>query len=343
MLCGVAKLISHLITYIAVMGLLIAIWVLVGGGSPDELRAVAEDPTTALSAGFWPIWPILGWGTLVVIHAGSVLSRLLFGWTDRREREKRKKQRIQAATKPLDIAFGAAEAGRDIVREVKSAIDQAQERHQSMRSEIRGRRGPGARARDRREGPPSGISLRPTEPVRSAPAEPQRKWVTVMFTDIADSTSHNERLGDDEWRRVLIEMRTLVRTAIKDRNGSEVGTAGDGLLARFGSPADAVLCGVDIQAELDSARTTSEFVPEVRIGIHAGEAVEEEGDLVGRVINLASRVTDEATPGEILVTEPVADQLVGKLELEDRGLRELKGLSQPRHLLAVKWSDEAPG
>jgi class 3 adenylate cyclase len=59
------------------------------------------------------------------------------------------------------------------------------------------------------------------------------------------------------------------------------------------------------------------------------------------VINLASRVTDEATPGEILVTEPVADQLVGKLELEDRGLRELKGLSQPRHLLAVKWTEES--
>ena len=336
-----AKLISHIITYIAVMGLLIAIWILVGGGSPDELREISENPTTALSAGFWPIWPILGWGTLVIIHAGSFVSHALFGWTDRREREKKKKQRIEAATKPLDIAFTAAETGRDIVREVKSAIDQAQERHQSMRSDIRGRRGPGARTRDRRRaGPPGAMPPVPADPVRSAPAEPQRRWVTVMFTDIADSTSHNERLGDDEWRRILSDMRKLVRNAIKDRNGSEVGTAGDGLLARFGSPADAVLCGVDIQAELGSARTTSEFVPEVRIGIHAGEAVEEEGDLVGRVINLASRVTDEATPGEILVTEPVADQLVGKLELEDRGLRELKGLSQARHLLAVKWTAE---
>ncbi len=327
-----AKLISHIITYIAVMGLLIAIWVMVGGGSPDELRAIAENPSTALSAGFWPIWPILGWGTFVVIHAGSVVSKLLFGWTDRREREKRKKQRIEAATKPLDIAFSAAETGRDIVREVKSAIEQAQERHTGAR---------GRRDRVRR-GPPSGqtSSVPAAEPAAAAATGPQRKWVTVMFTDIADSTSHNERLGDDEWRRILSEMRMLVRNAIADRNGSEVGTAGDGLLARFGSPADAVLCGVDIQAELDSARTTSEFVPEVRIGIHAGEAVEEDGDLVGRVINLASRVTDQATPGEILVTEPVADQLVGKLELEDRGLRELKGLSQPRHLLAVKWTEQ---
>jgi class 3 adenylate cyclase len=100
-----------------------------------------------------------------------------------------------------------------------------------------------------------------------------------------------------------------------------------------------VLCGIDIQSELGTAREASDFVPELRIGVHAGEAVEDDGDLIGRVINLASRVTDEATPGEILVTEPVADQLVGKLELEDKGLRSLKGLQQPRHLLAVKWAD----
>jgi class 3 adenylate cyclase len=111
------------------------------------------------------------------------------------------------------------------------------------------------------------------------------------------------------------------------------------MLARFESPADAVLCGVDIQSELGAAREVNDFVPEVRIGVHAGDVVEEEGDLIGRVINLASRVTGEATPGEILVTEPVADQLVGKLELEDKGLRTLKGLAQPRHLLAVRWGD----
>jgi class 3 adenylate cyclase len=112
------------------------------------------------------------------------------------------------------------------------------------------------------------------------------------------------------------------------------------MLARFGSPADAVLCGIDIQDELGQARGASDFVPEVRIGVHAGDVVEEDGDLIGRVINLASRVTDEANPGEILVTEPVADQLVGRLELEDKGLRPLKGLSQPRHLLAVRWTDD---
>ena len=171
------------------------------------------------------------------------------------------------------------------------------------------------------------------------PPPPSRKWVTVMFCDVADSTHHNERLGDDEWHRVLAHIRSVARAALTQRGGTEVGTQGDGMLARFESPADAVLCGVDIQSELGAARSVNDFVPEVRIGVHAGDVVEEEGDLVGRVINLASRVTGEATPGEILVTEPVADQLVGKLELEDKGLRTLKGLAQPRHLLAVRWSE----
>src|SRR5207244_8120990 len=82
------------------------------------------------------------------------------------------------------------------------------------------------------------------------------------------------------------------------------------------------------------------FVPELRVGIHAGEAVADDNDLVGRVINLAARVTDAAAPGEILVTEPVADHLSPGVGLMDRGLRPLKGFAQPRHLLAVAWQSD---
>lgn len=77
----------------------------------------------------------------------------------------------------------------------------------------------------------------------------------------------------------------------------------------------------------------------MRIGIHAGEAVEDDGDLVGRVVNVAARVAAEARPNEILVTEPVADHVGASLDFEDRGVRELRGVSQGRHLLAVLWAD----
>jgi class 3 adenylate cyclase len=220
------------------------------------------------------------------------------------------------------LAKDATSAGKEIAKEVVSAIDKAHERRMQRDARREAKR----ERREERE-----VETKP-------PPAPSRKWVTVMFCDIADSTSHNERLGDEDWHRVLAHIRSVTRGALVQRGGREVGTQGDGMLARFESPADAVLCGIDIQGELGQAREASDFVPEVRIGVHAGDAVEEDGDLIGRVINLASRVTDEARPGEILVTEPVADQLVGKLELEDKGLRAMKGLAQPRHLLAVRWS-----
>lgn len=305
-----ARLLSHIVTYAAVNAFLIAIWVLVGGGSTQELQAVAQDPTTAVSANFWPVWPILVWGLAVVLHAGTTISNGLFGRGARRRRRR--------------LARQAAETSRDMAREVTTAIDRAKRRRAARES----RHAPVTPA------PPGA----PEAPV-PAPPPSARKWVTVMFSDIADSTRLNEHLGDDEYHGVLRRVRNIVRSALRARGGDEVGTQGDGTLARFSSPADAVLCAVDIQENLKAARATGSTIPDVRIGVHAGEAVEDEGDLVGRVINLASRVTSEAEPGEILITEPVADQLVGRLELEDKGLRTLKGMAQPRHLLAVRWSD----
>jgi len=158
-----------------------------------------------------------------------------------------------------------------------------------------------------------------------------------MFTDFADSVTLAETLGDDEWARFLARYRTLVRAAFASRGGEEVSTQGDGFLGRFSSPAEAVLCGVDIQREMEEVHAQSDLDLQVRIGIHAGEAVQDDGDLIGRVVNLAARVTAEAAPGEVLVTEPVADYLGGQLQFEDKGLRDLRGVPQPRHLLAVRW------
>jgi class 3 adenylate cyclase len=301
----VRKLIQHVVVFAAVNAFLIAVWVLIAGGSPEKLEDVMSKPGDAVAIGFWPIFVLLGWGLLLVIHAGFAVSNTVFG--DRAARRRRK------------VVNQAASGAKDIAKDVVAAIDKAHERRVRRGSE-----------RDKRE-----PKAQPAKP-----GAPTRRWVTVMFCDIVESTSHNERLGDEEWHRVLAHIRSVARAALVERGGSEVGTQGDGMLARFGSPADAVLCGIDIQGELGQARGASDFVPEVRIGVHAGDVVEEDGDLIGRVINLASRVTDEANPGEILVTEPVADQLVGRLELEDKGLRPLKGLSQPRHLLAVRWTDD---
>jgi class 3 adenylate cyclase len=313
------KFVVHLFTYAAVCGFLVAFWALTTG-SFQEVGEVVRDPSLAGRLGFWPIWVILGWGVALVIHLGVVLAGLP-GAVARKHRElhRRRRRRRGRRTPPPDAARIAAQVGEQIMARSADALQALAARR------------------------------------RSAPSSPSRQWVAVMFTDIANSTALAESMGDDEWARILARYRGLVRAAFASRGGAEVGTQGDGFLGRFPSPADAVRCGVDIQREMEEVREQVDLDLGVRIGIHAGEAVEDDGDLIGRVVNLAARVTGEASPGEVLVTEPVADHLSGlagnglpdgsgdKLALEDKGLRELRGVPQPRHLLAVQWGPEGKG
>ncbi len=172
----------------------------------------------------------------------------------------------------------------------------------------------------------------------AAPSVPAGKQlVTAMFTDLVGSTELAERLGDAVWHSMLADHRVLVRRAIGDHGGQEVGTQGDGFLVRFTSPDAAVACATEIQRAMAAQRASGSFMPELRVGVHAGEAMADDNDLIGRVINLASRVTSAAGAGEIVVTEPVADHLSPGVTLVDRGLVTLKGIAQPRHLLAVDW------
>lgn len=172
------------------------------------------------------------------------------------------------------------------------------------------------------------------------PSGPRRQWVAVMFTDVADSTGLNESLGDEEWARILGQHREFIKSAFEACGGEVVGSQGDGFLGRFSTPVDAVQCAVEIQRELHQVERSAGFPLRVRIGVHAGDAMEDDGDLIGKVVNLAARVTSASHPGEILVTEPVADAIAADFTCEDRGLKELRGVPQPRHVLAVRWAPD---
>jgi adenylate cyclase len=180
-------------------------------------------------------------------------------------------------------------------------------------------------------GPQAGNGHRPAAPI--APVE----RVAVLFTDIAGSTQLTAALGDVGWSQLRDRHRSLVAGCVTDHGGREVNVQGDGILARFPGEVAAVRCAVGIQRALAQQRQDTGFAPGVRIGVHAGEAVADGTDLIGHTINLAARVTAEADPGEVLVTEAVAERLGDRFPVEDRGLRHLKGLAQPRHLLAIGW------
>lgn len=182
--------------------------------------------------------------------------------------------------------------------------------------------------------PPTQIST-----VREAPAKRSRIVVVVMFSDVVDSTALTRAIGDDEWSRIRARHLALLRSCYEAHQGEEVSAKGDGFLVRFASPTDAARCAVEIQRRLQGQRDGDGFALKVRIGLHSGEAVVDSNDVLGTVVNLAARVMSEAAPGEVLVTETLADQLEARFEFEDRGLRTLKGFTQPRHLLAVRWAE----
>jgi class 3 adenylate cyclase len=161
--------------------------------------------------------------------------------------------------------------------------------------------------------------------------------VVVMFTDVVDSTRLTMVIGDEDWTRLRKRYRDLLHDCYRARRGREVSSHGDGFLARFDRPSDAVECAADFLRKLRDQREQVGFAPAVRIGINAGDAIEEHGDVLGTTVNLAARVTQAAEPNEILITEVVADALDGSFHLTDQGLRDLKGLDRTAHVLSVTW------
>ncbi len=180
----------------------------------------------------------------------------------------------------------------------------------------------------------------PTPAVGAGPRDAgptNRRYVVALFVDVVNSTSLNEALGDERWLSVRRAYRALVATCISNSGGWEANSSGDGVLARFDHPEDAAGAAVELLRRLEQRRIETGFAPSVRVGIHSGDAMDEDGDIIGTVVNLAARVTDAADVDEILVTEHVADHLDSSFPTTGRGLHTLKGVGRPRHLMAVEW------
>jgi len=322
----------HTVVFAVVNALLVGVWLLTTG-STTELSNVQGDPLAAVRNGFWPLVVGTVWAGGLVIHLAVVVASLMPGSKKSKARRERRKEFWRAAV----------EHDRDR-RHNRSSPQKPRPPRPPRSPRTPHTPPPPVNADLAKDAARAAIGLveslagraasRPSKP--PAPAA-GRQWVAVMFTDLVGSTGLAESLGDSMWAEMLVSHRRLVRECVDAHKGSEVGTQGDGFLVRFDTPDPAVACAVSLQRKMSEARTGGSFVPELRIGIHAGEAVADDNDLVGRVINLAARVTDAADPGEILVTEPVADHLSPGVALADRGLKPLKGFAQPRHLLSVMW------
>ncbi|MDP9237485.1 MAG: hypothetical protein M3P30_08840 [Chloroflexota bacterium] len=166
---------------------------------------------------------------------------------------------------------------------------------------------------------------------------------TVLFTDLVGHTEMMQRLGDERGREVLREHERITRDLLKQHGGAEVKTMGDGFMASFGSVTKAVDCAIALQRAFaawndgDGAKASS---LEVRVGLNAGEPIEEDGDLFGSTVILASRIAAKAGAGEILIPEPLRHLLSGKSYVySDRGATMLKGFEDAVRLYEVRWRE----
>ena len=160
----------------------------------------------------------------------------------------------------------------------------------------------------------------------------------VLFTDIVGHTEMMTRLGDERGREVLREHEKITRDVLAANSGTEVKTMGDGFMASFGSVTNAVECAIALQR----AFAGREGEPlSVRVGLNAGEPIEEDGDLFGATVILAARIAAKADGGEILVADTVRGLCSGKGFLfADRGEFVAKGFEEPVRLFDVSWRDQ---
>jgi class 3 adenylate cyclase len=170
---------------------------------------------------------------------------------------------------------------------------------------------------------------------------------TILFTDIVESTSMAQRIGDDAAVALLNVHDAIVREALANFTGREVKHTGDGIMASFISAASAVRCATQIHSALDAyARENQEAGLRVRIGAAAGEPVESHNDLFGTTVQLASRICSHAEPDQILVSNVIAELCIGKvLQFQDLGEVAFKGFEYPVRVHAVvrpRRADVAP-
>ena len=177
---------------------------------------------------------------------------------------------------------------------------------------------------------------------RPATTPPEADIVhTILFTDVEGSTALTERLGDAKARELLREHDGIVREALKSHGGLEVKTMGDGFMTSFSSATKALECAIAIQRSFAERNESAAEPIKVRIGLNAGEPIEEDDDLYGTVVNLAARIAAQAAGGEILASEAVHQIVAGKkFPFSDRGETTLRGFEDRVHIYQVSWREE---
>jgi pimeloyl-ACP methyl ester carboxylesterase len=150
----------------------------------------------------------------------------------------------------------------------------------------------------------------------------QQIFATVLFTDMVGSTRIASELRDENWRTLLDRHNAICEARVYENAGTLIKRTGDGILATFPSPINAVNSALEIRRDLLGIEVS------IRAGLHVGQIeLHDTGDVSGLAVNIASRVQSLASSDEVLVSQTVKDMLIGSdFVLLCKGAHELKGI-----------------
>jgi class 3 adenylate cyclase/streptogramin lyase len=164
-----------------------------------------------------------------------------------------------------------------------------------------------------------------------------RILAAVLFTDMVNSTTAAEELGDRRWKALVAQHHRIVRRQLKRFGGREIDTAGDGFFATFREPAAAIACACA------ASEAVRELGIEIRAGVHFGECEQMGKHLSGITVVVGARIMALGTAGDVLVSGTVADLARGaSYGLTDRGTHELKGVGGEWKVFAVEAIEGVP-
>lgn len=166
--------------------------------------------------------------------------------------------------------------------------------------------------------------------------------ITLLFSDIEDSTGIEERLGERRWAGVLRDQDVLVRQLVEHHGGKVVKSEKDGCMCSFASAHAGLRCGIEMQRTFAEQPVPDAGEPlRVRIGLHAGFVIADASDFFGRNVVLAARIAEHARGGEILVSSAIREYTGSdpSFSFESRGEQHFKGLLGEHAVYAVDWSE----
>lgn len=175
--------------------------------------------------------------------------------------------------------------------------------------------------------------------VQSA-GEQDHGTITIVFSDIESSTERATSMGDAAWMKVLTAHNEIISRHVEKWGGTIVKNQGDGFMLTFNGARQALRAMMGVQAELDDfGQEHPEMGVRIRVGVHTGEVIAEEGDIFGKHVMLAARVGGLADGGEILVSSIVREiaSARGDLDFGEPQVVPLKGIQGDHTVYPFLW------